>query len=150
VQLHLLYHFLTVELEVFNFFISEKLEFLGVFGEVEALHELDAHPVEAGVGEIIHTPHIHALMNHSEESARQFDEVGHIFIRLVLVDLSHEIAATPLNVSNVRTVLDYFSNLRQQRLLNRLYHAPAIRLHSLFQELEGADLSPWRVSQKQG
>ena len=109
--LHLLHGILAVEAKCFNFFISEKFEFLRVFGEIEPFHEFDAHAVEAGTWEVVRPPNINALVYHPEESARQFDEIGQVIVWQILVNLSNKVAAASLNAPDMRSVLNYLDHL---------------------------------------
>lgn len=128
---HPLDNILTVELEIFNFFVSEKLEILRIFREIKSFHKPYSHAIKAGVWEVVSTPYIHTLVYHPEICAWEFDKVRYLLICHFFIKSRHEVTATSLYASYMRTILNHLNYLRKQSFLNCLNYAPIVRLHCL-------------------
>ena len=107
---HLLLNFLTIFLELLNFFLIEKPELIHVFREVKPPLQLDPSFVERGAWKVVNSPNVDTLMNHPKESRRQLNQVHHRVIRGIFIDIIDKVAGSSLNIFDVWPVLDDFWN----------------------------------------
>lgn len=112
IVLHLFYDIFTIQLKIFNLFVSEKFELLWILRKIEFFHQFDPHSIETSSWEVKCSPDIHAFMYHSKKSTWKFDKIGNLFICYIFIKIINEVTTSSLKASHMRTILCYLYHFR--------------------------------------
>ena len=146
---HFLLNFYVFFLELLYLFLIEESELIEIVRKIKSFLQSNSQFIKSWSWEVVSSPNIHTLMNHSKKSRRKFNQIHHILIISIFINTTHKVRSSSLNTPNMRSILNYFCNFRQQIFLNSLNNCPIITFHRLFHKLQGAYLSSRSISIEQ-